>query len=88
MLCGSILPVLLTTLARAAEAKPDLSTPEKALAAFTKALDEGDPAKLDAVTTGDARQQEWIRALGGQARGVQGAGSVAGEEVRPRLRGD
>jgi hypothetical protein len=66
VLCGSILPVLIARIARAAEAKPDLSTPEKALAAFTKALDEGDPAKLDAVTSGDATQQEWIHALGGQ----------------------
>jgi len=66
MLCSSILPTLMTPLAGAAEAKPDLSTPEKALAAFTKALDGGDPAKLDAVTTGDSKQQEWIHALGGQ----------------------
>jgi hypothetical protein len=62
MLCSSILPALMTPLAGAAEAKLDLSTPEKALAAFTKALDGGDPAKLDAVTTGDTMQH----ALGGQ----------------------
>lgn len=57
---------LVIGIAFAADAKPDLSTPEKALAAFTKALDEGDPAKLDAVTTGELKQVEWIHALGGQ----------------------
>jgi hypothetical protein len=67
MLFGGHMPIGFGAfVARAAEAKPDLSTPEKALAAFTKALDAGEPAKLDAVSTGDLKQQEWIHALGGQ----------------------
>src|SRR4051812_19470514 len=57
--------------ARAADAKPDLSTPEKALAAFIKALDDGDAAKLDAVATGDAKSQEWVHALAAQLAGFR-----------------
>jgi hypothetical protein len=84
MLCGSIMPVLMVTIiARAAEAKPDLSTPEKALASFTKALDEGDAAKLDAVTTGDPKQREWIHAFGAQLAGFKALETALAKKYGP-----
>jgi hypothetical protein len=88
MLCGSVMPVIAWTfIARAAEAKPDLSTPEKTLSAFVKVLDEGDAAKLDAVTMGDAKQQEWIHALGAQLAGFKQLEAALAKKYGPAYAG-
>ena len=51
VLCAFVTVLLsVTAVARAAEAKPDLSTPEKAVTAFVKALDEGDATRIAGIT--------------------------------------
>ena len=83
-------PLILLSListARAADAQPDLSTPEKALAAFIKALDDGDAAKLDTVATGDAKQREWIHALGAQLAGFRALEAALAKKYGPAYAG-
>src|SRR3954447_20595328 len=71
----------------AADAKPDLSTPDKALAAFIKALDEGDAGKLDAVTKGDGKQQEWVHALASQLAGFKDLEAALAKKYGPAYAG-
>src|SRR3954454_21650364 len=85
---GSIIPIGLAAVsARAADAKPDLSTPDKALAAFIKALDEGDAGKLDAVTTEDGKQQEWAHALAAQLAGFKELEAALAKKYGPAYAG-
>jgi hypothetical protein len=46
----------------AAATRPDLSTPASAVAAFTRALREGDAGTLKQVATGSAEEQAWLLA--------------------------
>jgi hypothetical protein len=62
-----LLPAVLIPASTAIPASPpDLSTPASALAAFTKALAEGDAATIATTSTGDAKSQAWASALAAQ----------------------
>ena len=52
--------LLASSPSHAAVTDADLSSPAKALAAFCKALENGETADLTAVSFGDAKVQDWI----------------------------
>jgi hypothetical protein len=64
-------PLLAPAHARAAVTSADLSTPAKALAAFCKALGNGETADLAVVSVGDAKVQDWVCAEAGQLKALK-----------------
>ena len=81
---GSFIPI---ALAAGSARAPDLSTPDKALAVFIKALDDGDAGRLDSVTTGDAKQQEWVHALAAQLAGFKELEAALAKKYGPAYAG-
>lgn len=63
------LALLCVTAAMAAE-QPPTTAPSTVIAAFTKAIEEGDSANLSAMAAGEPKEREWLIAFAGHLRGL------------------